>query len=899
MQIEFTATKEVRAAIDGIGRTEDAQFSESGLRLALAGAARNRLLILQVGFAPNAKKPTVALNGSFEIESEALAYPHGLHWLDERTLVVANRSGDVSIFETPVDWPASSSVRLQPVRSLGADCLVRTPGSLSLSHVGLGLIELLVCNNYVNNVTRHLLDQRNGYAAIANEIVLDEGLDVPDGVAHSTSGAWIAVSNHLHHCVFVYRNDAELNYTSPPQGVLTGASFPHGLRFADGGRTLLVADAGAPFIHVYRSDDGDWGGERRPSDSVRVLDDEVFRRGHYNQAEGGPKGIGLTGDGRLLVTSCEEQPLGFWDARAFGVRPARRKAAEGTADDVEHTRDALLKYLSSAERKVRRTTEAIRRSRDWELQMVVNGRPSHIPDPLQRIGATLRNQPETQFSSLAGSARRSWHAGSYQEEVTEQGRRIRLRSYAGATPDYPGPHVALEAELPEAQSHWEDLLPASVAIARGIAGLVSDGEMLARAAAEVEAHPGRQNPWNAWIQAFARASRARRVLGKWQMLPERRMLLRLACPYQRAATHWAVMGLHLLWLARESGRSEAHEIETAGWEGRLAGMKAGLPDARLIALHDALTARQLPWTWDADGGTRVGYGSRQRMVLEVPPDPERLADRLAEMQPVVPIYTAAGTSGGLFAARRLGQLLRTSGLRLCQADSQMVLVAGREIGRDDSIGRSPAAALLRMPEIDAAVVEIVGNGLIRSGFPFERTDVAILLNVSGAPGGDMANAKAMADVLALTISPARLAVLNLEDEQCRRLGEEREPASVVWFSSSAPSERLKPLSRTCAGAVGLSHTTDGSVGSVEIWRDGENAGSLTLDGLAPAHREVSEPLLAAVAAAWFGPVQVHWDGLLQKMLAPYYKPTGEGRHASADDEGEPAGEGVKGTERAS
>ncbi len=48
MQIDYDTTDEVRQAIARLGRTEDLAFSPDGRRLAIAGFARNRILVIDV-----------------------------------------------------------------------------------------------------------------------------------------------------------------------------------------------------------------------------------------------------------------------------------------------------------------------------------------------------------------------------------------------------------------------------------------------------------------------------------------------------------------------------------------------------------------------------------------------------------------------------------------------------------------------------------------------------------------------------------------------------------------------------------------------------------------------------------------------------------------------------------
>jgi hypothetical protein len=175
---------------------------------------------------------------------------------------------------------------------------------------------------------------------------LAKGLDIPDGISHSHSGEWIAVSNHEKNAVFIYRNDSSLDEESEPSGKLRGLSYPHGLRFSHDDRYIFVADAGAPLVHVYRMDRRRWSGKHFPVLGLRVMDNEAFIRGHVNPSEGGPKGIALTSDGRILVASCEEEPIVFLDVRKIcGPPSAGSKVLSKQPESIAETQRMRLSLL--------------------------------------------------------------------------------------------------------------------------------------------------------------------------------------------------------------------------------------------------------------------------------------------------------------------------------------------------------------------------------------------------------------------------------------------------------------------------------------------------------------------------------------------------------------------------
>jgi hypothetical protein len=133
----------------------------------------------------------------------------------------------------------------------------------------------------------------------------------PDGV--SVSEPWIAISNHNTHSVLLYENTGSLNEYSEPNGILRYAHYPHGLQFTSDGRFILVADAGAPYVHIYMKDGSGWRGVRSPFKSLRVLNDEDFFRGRTTVHQGGPKGIDIDNSMSTFVTTCEVLPLAFFD----------------------------------------------------------------------------------------------------------------------------------------------------------------------------------------------------------------------------------------------------------------------------------------------------------------------------------------------------------------------------------------------------------------------------------------------------------------------------------------------------------------------------------------------------------------------------------------------------------
>ena len=276
----------------------------------MASFYRNRVVVFDVDIASSSGATQVALTGGVELSSSALQWPHGVDFLDDDTVIVTSRGRDVAFFELPPGNRDVRSLEVLPIARWPSDrtTLMNAPGSVAVSHVGDDGCEVLICNNDGHTVTRHLLDCDAGRAVRHSEILLQKYLDIPDGVSVSPDRRWIAVSNHATHHVLLYQNSPALSANAEPDGILRQASYPHGLRFSADGRHLFVADAGAPYLHIYAQDSDEWRGVRHPLATVRIMDDPMFERGRRNPEEGGPKGLDIDARSRVARRGSR----GFW-----------------------------------------------------------------------------------------------------------------------------------------------------------------------------------------------------------------------------------------------------------------------------------------------------------------------------------------------------------------------------------------------------------------------------------------------------------------------------------------------------------------------------------------------------------------------------------------------------------
>ncbi len=91
--MEIIATAHVREAISRLGRTEDIRFSPDNSRVAIASYGGDACFLFDIEVDRSACAPIIRITDYLEIRSTALRKPHGLDFIGERLLVVANRAG--------------------------------------------------------------------------------------------------------------------------------------------------------------------------------------------------------------------------------------------------------------------------------------------------------------------------------------------------------------------------------------------------------------------------------------------------------------------------------------------------------------------------------------------------------------------------------------------------------------------------------------------------------------------------------------------------------------------------------------------------------------------------------------------------------------------------------------
>jgi hypothetical protein len=79
---------------DAVVFSDERKTSNSGKRrLAVAGFGENKIAVFDVSIAASTPAKNIALTGVAEISSSHLNQPHGVDFIDDETIVVANRYG--------------------------------------------------------------------------------------------------------------------------------------------------------------------------------------------------------------------------------------------------------------------------------------------------------------------------------------------------------------------------------------------------------------------------------------------------------------------------------------------------------------------------------------------------------------------------------------------------------------------------------------------------------------------------------------------------------------------------------------------------------------------------------------------------------------------------------------
>lgn len=303
-------------------RTEDARFSPLGKRIAMT--VQNRILLLEIDLTCMPLRVT----RHTELYSAGLAFPHGVEFLTEDLIVVANREAWMTFFRLPPVDTWEDRTDIEAIHEFGAPWFGARKATRIIStgrkvRCGPGSVRLhgdnlYICANNANTVSKHPLSMTDSNINIGEGTLLaQDGLDILDGIAISPDGRLIALADAGNNRVVILPSNGGA-FTCVMRDPLLHS--PHGLCFDPSGRALYVSDAGEPLVHVFESPDGRWITDtERSAFSQRGISEEAFTKTKLSVPEefrplvGGLKGLDIDPSGRFLVGTCLNQPLSFFD----------------------------------------------------------------------------------------------------------------------------------------------------------------------------------------------------------------------------------------------------------------------------------------------------------------------------------------------------------------------------------------------------------------------------------------------------------------------------------------------------------------------------------------------------------------------------------------------------------
>ncbi|WP_043527207.1 cyanophycin synthetase [Litchfieldella xinjiangensis] len=221
----------------------------------------------------------------------------------------------------------------------------------------------------------------------------------------------------------------------------------------------------------------------------------------------------------------------------------------------------------------------------------------------------------------------------------------------------------------------------------------------------------------------------------------------------------------------------------------------------------------------------------------------------------IPIVAVTGTNGKTTTVRLISHLLRQAGRSVGTACTGAIEIDNHTIMRGDYSGPQAAAAVLREPTVEYAVLEVARGGIMRRGLGFDECQVGVLLNIASDHLGenDIHTLDELARCKAVVIDAVReqgTAVLNADDPRVLA-SKEWARGDVIYFTLDPDAEPV----REHVQSHGVAFTVqDGRIvmrqGNVEATIIPVVDAPITFEGL--ARFNVANALAASAAAYALG-----------------------------------------------
>ena len=148
----------------------------------------------------------------------------------------------------------------------------------------------------------------------------------------------------------------------------------------------------------------------------------------------------------------------------------------------------------------------------------------------------------------------------------------------------------------------------------------------------------------------------------------------------------------------------------------------------------------------------------------------------------IPVAVITGLTGRTETARILAHILAQVGHFVGLSTSEGVSIDGVPTADGATTGGAAARMILRHPMVDAAVLEISPDALMRNGLGFDGCDVAAILDADSAAssGNSTLSSVDLVQALGVAVKAARnVTVINAADELCRNIANDANAGRVL------------------------------------------------------------------------------------------------------------------------
>ncbi len=158
----------------------------------------------------------------------------------------------------------------------------------------------------------------------------------------------------------------------------------------------------------------------------------------------------------------------------------------------------------------------------------------------------------------------------------------------------------------------------------------------------------------------------------------------------------------------------------------------------------------------------------------------------------IPIVAITGTNGKTTTTRLIAHIYRQTNKVVGFTATDGIYIQEYLVEQGDNTGPYSAAAILRDPTVEVAILETARGGMLRSGLAFDSCDIGVVLNVAadhlGLGGIDTIEQMArVKSIVAETVKADGYAILNADDPLVAAMAE-RVNCKVAYFSMNPDNQ---------------------------------------------------------------------------------------------------------------